>query len=418
MGPDEAVAGVQRALAMGAHKAVLVTDDALRGADALVTARVLAAAIARQPFDLVLAGAESTDGYTGTVPDHDRRAARHAGVTFARKVDDRRRRVPRRAADRGRLRRGASPPSPALVTVTAGATEPRYPSLKGIMARQVQAGRASSRLADLGLSGDDLAPTQSVGAVDRRAAEGGRARSSRATTAVRRDRRSARRGEGDLTWPTIWVYAEVTPDGPRARALELLTKARSLGDDVAAVALGPGATAAAAELGAHGATTVYASDDAVFRRPARPRGRTHVARADRAHTRRSLILFAGTYEARDVAGRLQALTGSTLMANATDVESPRPGAHRDLRRHEVRRRRARGAGAATRARPPQVVPRRAERRHGDGRAGRRPSSPRARTATVIERHAEAASGPKLEEAKVVIAGGRGLGRSGPVRDAR
>ena len=84
MGPDEALAGVQRALAMGAHKAVLVTDPALRGADALVTARVLAAAIARQPADLVVAGVESTDGYTGTVPVTVAELLGMASVTAAR----------------------------------------------------------------------------------------------------------------------------------------------------------------------------------------------------------------------------------------------------------------------------------------------------------------------------------------------
>src|SRR5918992_947732 len=62
MGPDDALVAVQRALAMGAHRGVLVTDERLRGADALVTARVLASAIGRQRFDLVVAGVESADG--------------------------------------------------------------------------------------------------------------------------------------------------------------------------------------------------------------------------------------------------------------------------------------------------------------------------------------------------------------------
>ena len=53
---------------MGADKGVLVSDDSLQGADALATARVLAAAIKRTEFDLVIAGVESTDGYTGTMP--------------------------------------------------------------------------------------------------------------------------------------------------------------------------------------------------------------------------------------------------------------------------------------------------------------------------------------------------------------
>jgi electron transfer flavoprotein alpha subunit len=115
-----------------------------------------------------------------------------------------------------------------------------------------------------------------------------------------------------------WVYADVSAEGPHPAALELLTKARALDGDVEAVALGPGATEAATALGAHGATTVYASNDAVFAdHPGGPAA--HVLAGLIATHGPSLVLFAGTYDSRDVAGRLQARTGSTLMANATDV---------------------------------------------------------------------------------------------------
>jgi electron transfer flavoprotein beta subunit len=133
MGPEDALAGVQRALAMGAADAILVTDDALRGADALLTARVLAAAASRRPYDLIVAGAESTDGYTGTVPVTVAELLGIASVTAARKLEP--------AGSGYRVERQTEAgydvlecPTPALVTVTAGATEPRYPSLKGIMA--------------------------------------------------------------------------------------------------------------------------------------------------------------------------------------------------------------------------------------------------------------------------------------------
>src|SRR5262245_47104188 len=106
---------------------------------------------------------------------------------------------------------------------------------------------------------------------------------------------------------TVWVYAEVTPDGPNATALELLTKARSLGD-VAAVALGPGATAAAPALGEHGATTVFASDDAVYvdaiGQPA-----AHALHQLIQQHHPDLVLFSTSYDARDVAGRLQGKLG-------------------------------------------------------------------------------------------------------------
>ena len=70
---------------MGAHKGVRI-DDSLRGSDSLVTARVLAAAIKRQPFDLVVGGVESTDGYTGHRPRGDRGALGLPSLTFAREL--------------------------------------------------------------------------------------------------------------------------------------------------------------------------------------------------------------------------------------------------------------------------------------------------------------------------------------------
>ena len=109
-----------------------------------------------------------------------------------------------------------------------------------------------------------------------------------------------------------WVYAEVAPDGPHPAAFELLAHAGSFGLPVAAVALGPGAVASADALGAHGAATVYASDDPVFaEHPGRPAA--HVLAGLVAEHAPDVVLFAQTYDSRDVAGRLQArrLTGNT-----------------------------------------------------------------------------------------------------------
>src|SRR5438034_8020762 len=69
MAPNGEVSGLRTALAMGAAKAILVSDPALEGSDALSTAKVLAKSIERAgDIDLVLAATESSDGYTGTVP--------------------------------------------------------------------------------------------------------------------------------------------------------------------------------------------------------------------------------------------------------------------------------------------------------------------------------------------------------------
>ena len=160
MGPAAAMEAIRRALSMGADKGVLVTDDTLQGADALVTARVLAAAIARSGFDLVIAGVESTDGYTGTTPAMVAELLGIPMVTFVKEFESAEGalRVKRQTADGYHV---VECPLPALVTVTAGVNEPRYASFKGIMAAKKKPVEQLS-VADLGLSGDDISVRQSV----------------------------------------------------------------------------------------------------------------------------------------------------------------------------------------------------------------------------------------------------------------
>jgi electron transfer flavoprotein beta subunit len=160
MGPEPAAQAIRRALSMGAHKGVLVTDEALPGADVLATARVLAAAIRRNPFDLVVTGVESTDGYTGTLPMAVAEFLGIPNATFARHLE---------ASDGGlRVERQTEggydvveTPTPALVSVTAAANEPRYPTLKGIMQAK-QKPMETVAVADLGLSADQVQASQEV----------------------------------------------------------------------------------------------------------------------------------------------------------------------------------------------------------------------------------------------------------------
>jgi len=134
MVPNSEVSGLRTALAMGAERAVLVSDEALAGSDALGTARVLAAAIGRlgEP-DLILAATESSDGYTGTVPAQMAQFLGLPSVTFAKSIEvsDGQVKVQRQTEE------GYDEvecPTPCVVSVTAGVVEPRYPSFKGIMA--------------------------------------------------------------------------------------------------------------------------------------------------------------------------------------------------------------------------------------------------------------------------------------------
>lgn len=163
MGPDVATGALRKGFSMGASSGLLVTDPALRGADALATAKVLAAAVRRAPFDLVLAGVESTDGYTGTLPVAVAELLGVPSATFARKVEvaDGALQVERQTEAGYDV---VSAPLPALVTVTGSAAEPRYPTLKGIMAAKSKSLEQLS-LGDLGLSEADVTPTQRVTSV-------------------------------------------------------------------------------------------------------------------------------------------------------------------------------------------------------------------------------------------------------------
>src|SRR5579884_2132455 len=149
MAPNGETSGLRTALAMGAAKAILVSDDALKGSDALSTAKVLAAAIKRAEPDLVVAATESTDGYTGTLPVQVAELMGLPSVTFAKaiSVDGANVKVERQTEA------GYDEivcPMPALVTVTAGVVEPRYPSFKGIMAAKSKP-VDNLTVADLGL---------------------------------------------------------------------------------------------------------------------------------------------------------------------------------------------------------------------------------------------------------------------------
>jgi electron transfer flavoprotein beta subunit len=133
MGPERAKDAIRKGLSMGADRGVLITDPQLAGADALLTARALAAAIKPEQPDLVICGTESYDGSTGMVPPMLAELLGLPQLTVAKKVeiDGSTVRVHRQTADGYQV---VEATGPALVTVTAGIAEPRYASLKGIMA--------------------------------------------------------------------------------------------------------------------------------------------------------------------------------------------------------------------------------------------------------------------------------------------
>ena len=115
---------------------------------------------------------------------------------------------------------------------------------------------------------------------------------------------------------SIWVYAE-GGDAPSTLTLEMLTKARELAGDVAAVVAGDGAAMAAA-LGAHGATKVYATGDLGDALPAIPAA-SAIAAQIAAGNGPDAIFFGQSYEGRDVAARLSVMTDQPIVTNNVDV---------------------------------------------------------------------------------------------------
>jgi electron transfer flavoprotein beta subunit len=157
MGPERAKDAIRKGLSMGADRGVLITDPELAGADALLTARALAAAIKLEEADLVICSTESYDGSTGMVPPMLAELLGVPQLTFAKKVevDGSNIKVHRQTGDGYEVVEASTP---ALITVTAGIAEPRYASLKGIMAARSKEIKQIG-LGDLGIEKGEPAET-------------------------------------------------------------------------------------------------------------------------------------------------------------------------------------------------------------------------------------------------------------------
>jgi electron transfer flavoprotein beta subunit len=151
MAPASAPETMRKALAMGATRGVLVTDPAIEGSDSVATARILAAALGTLEFDLVLAGVDTSDGGAGVVAPGVAALAGLPFLSYAASIE------PDEAARIVRVKRitptgydALEAPLPAFISGTQALGEPRYPSLKGIMAARNKEITTLS-LADLGI---------------------------------------------------------------------------------------------------------------------------------------------------------------------------------------------------------------------------------------------------------------------------
>jgi electron transfer flavoprotein beta subunit len=136
LGPDRVKEALRKALAVGAARAVHLSDPAFSGGDAMATGRALAAAVGRDSFDLVLTGSQSDDvrwGGTGSVlagylgwP--------HVWLVMGVEVEEGGRSAKVTREMESGTNEVSRVPLPAVLEIQAGLNHPRYASLKGIMA--------------------------------------------------------------------------------------------------------------------------------------------------------------------------------------------------------------------------------------------------------------------------------------------
>ena len=156
MGPDRASEAIRKGLSMGADNAVLVTDAALAGSDAIATSKVLSEVIKSGGFDLVFCGTESTDARMSVVPAMLAERLGWAQLTFAGsvKVD-----VASKSVEIARMTESGvenmSASFPCVISVIEKINEPRYPSFKGIMAAKKKTIENKS-LSDISLSANEV----------------------------------------------------------------------------------------------------------------------------------------------------------------------------------------------------------------------------------------------------------------------
>jgi electron transfer flavoprotein alpha subunit len=210
----------------------------------------------------------------------------------------------------------------------------------------------------------------------------------------------------------IWVLAEAGEAGPTPVTLELLTEARSLAGTVEAVAWGSETASLAGALGEYGATTVYDVGDLDGALPGVPVS-SALAALIQGGNAPDAILIPATYDGRDVAGRLSVKLDRPVLTNVTGLiagddglssQHPVFGGSHIVTAHFT------GAGPAIfviRAKSFAAEP-------GGGGAATvvaapAPDAGASNGAKLVERHVEERSGPKLDEATVVVSGGRGLG---------
>ena len=348
MGPPNAAEGLTQCYALGADRGILLSDRALAGSDTLATAQALALALQREAPDLIVCGRNSSDAETGQVGPEVAELMGLPHVSNVRKLDVDRagnRIVAERATDEGY--QVIECPLPAVVCVTEGAGQERYPGRDEMTAaqeRSIEQLTCADLTDDLSLFGLDGSPTW---VEDIRLVEPDRLAvvirdetpedAARQVADMLRDRLATLvaaddSGSEDTALPRyaggdrgIWVVAELAADGVRQVTLEMLGKARALTpitrSEVVAVVIQDGppsadVTTQLAEAGANRILTLDTTDLGVLCGRGVSRALSDAVGEQPPYA----ILFAATADGRDLAARIAARRRLGLTGDAIDLE--------------------------------------------------------------------------------------------------
>ena len=346
MGPPGAAEGLTNCVALGADRAVLISDRALAGSDTLATSRALSMALKKEQPDLIICGRNSADGDTGQVGPEIAELMGLPHISHVRKLDlsdDRKSVIVERITDEGI--QALQCPLPVLVCVTEGVAPELYPDreqmerAEGIPAEQVTAADLSDDLTLFGAEGSPtwvdeirLVEPNRLGVLLEDATPEDAAKQVADSLRQRLAELAADSGAGSepVALPrypngkkNIWVVAETTSQGLAHVTHEMLGKARELTQhtksEVVAVLIAPQNDATVAALASQGADRVLVLDNSGIGPVCGMAVGISLAEAVSKESPYA-VLFAATADGRDLASRLAARLGLGLTGDAMDLE--------------------------------------------------------------------------------------------------
>ena len=352
MGPPQAREGLLECLALGADRAILLTDRALAGSDTLATARALSLALKNEAPDLIICGRNSADSETGQVGPETAELMGIPHVGQVSKLDlnaDSNTIVTERLTDEGY--QVIECPLPALVCVTEGVAEETFPDREQLAEaetkplEEVTCAQLSPDSSQFGAEGSPtwveeirLVEPNRSGVIIEEEDPQVAAEQAASLLKERLESLDAEAGGSPVDQATarfpdsrdksIWVVAESWPAGLAHVTLELLGKARELTSftrsEVAAILIGPAQPDLTSQLAAYGADRVLVLDNTGMG-PVWGRQVVQSLAAAVHQAQPYAVLFASTPDGRDLASRVAARLALGLTGDAIDLEIDEEG---------------------------------------------------------------------------------------------